>query len=149
MSLPELRRICVDRFSSSTRRPLLFAELERLTSDLTSLGIICELWIDGSFLTEKDEPDDIDLSFSAWATDLDKVDPAIVAEIFRLLNGGKIYSPVLDTYICVRFLKEDPRHLADKTLYWTEKWGKGWDDWLKGYAVLRLGENDVGFRLVA
>jgi hypothetical protein len=116
---------------------------------LERAGVICELWIDGSYLTEKIDPKDIDLSFAAWAHHLDTLDPALQTALLANLNGGSAYSPSLDTYFCPRFLREDPRYGADKSAYWGEKWGKGWDDRLKGYAVLKIGETDVGRRLFA
>lgn len=149
MTVDRLRDLTVTRFIGSARRPILFAELERLVSDLLALRVVCELWVDGSFLTEKDEPDDIDLSFSAWAHHVQSLPPVIQNFILIELNGGKKYSPALDTYVCFRFLREDPRRAADTTDYWTEKWGIGWDDRLKGYAVIRIGESDVGRKICA
>jgi hypothetical protein len=105
------------------------------------------LWADGSFLTEKDEPDDVDISFSAFATALDTLDNTCRKWIFANLDGHKRYSQLLDTYICVRFAMDDPRRAADGTDYWAEKWGVGWDDRLTGYVVIKLGETDVGYRL--
>lgn len=147
MSMGDLHAICVGMFPASAGRPILFAELQRLVADLQALHLTCELWIDGSFLTEKQEPSDIDLSFTSWAYDLDMIDPVLSNALLDHLNGGKKYSPALDTYVGIRFHKDDPRKPADNTLYWAEKWGIGWDDYLKGYAIIKLGENDVGLRL--
>ncbi|MBW5437444.1 hypothetical protein FXB41_22610 [Bradyrhizobium canariense] len=149
IGLDEFKALAVARFSTSVRRPLMFTELERLVADLIALNLTCELWVDGSFLTEKPEPDDIDLTFAAWAQSFDLVHPAVQQVVINSLNGGNKYSPLLHTFICFRFLREDPRRAADKTDYWTEKWGVGWDDHLKGYVVLKLGETDVGLKLFA
>lgn len=149
MDMGELRAVAVTPFSKSVRRIPMFAELERLVSDLIALNLTCELWVDGSFLTEKPEPDDIDLTFAAWAQSFDLLPPPVQHAIINSLNGGNKYSPLLHTFICFRFLREDPRRAADRTAYWTEKWGVGWDDHLKGYAVLKLGETDVGLKLFA
>lgn len=128
---------------------MLFAELERLVDGLAAMNVVCELWVDGSFLTEKADPDDIDVSFAASITDLEALDVKIQDWILFNLDGSKRYSPHLDTYICVRYPRDHPNRAADKTDYWTEKWGVGWDDRLTGYAVIRLGDNDVGHRLCA
>ena len=149
MTLAELRALTVQRFPSSTRRPLIFADLERLVNFLAAQKVVCELWVDGSFLTEKEEPDDADLTFSAFASDLEALDPALWDWILKHLNGSKRYSPLLDTYVCARFLREDLRRAADQTDYWAEKWGVGWDDRLTGFAVVKLGESDVGRQLCA
>ena len=149
MTLTELRRATVDAFPDSTRRPMLFAELARLHSDLIGAGAICELWIDGSYLTAKPEPDDIDLCFSAFSDDFRLLHQQVQMQIWHSLDGGKQYSPYLDTYVCFRFLRGDPRVNADTTDYWSEKWGVGWDSFLTGFVVLKLGETDVGLKLLA
>lgn len=130
-------------------RPNLFIELERLHGDLQVNDVVCELWIDGNFLTQKEEPNDIDLAFACYADDFDALEPHVQSDVWALLNGGKQYSPGLDTYLCFRFRREDPRASLDGTRDWSEKWGIGWDDRLKGFAVIKLGETDVGLRLFA
>jgi hypothetical protein len=149
MTIAKLKAITVDAFPTSQRRGWLFAELERLHADLIGVGAICELWVDGSFLTAKPEPDDIDLCFSAFDFDFKKLEQAAQQDIWLNLNGGKQYSQHLDTYLCFRFLSEDPRAKADGTNDWSEKWGIGWDDHLTGFAVLQLGETNVGLKLLA
>jgi len=67
--------------------------------------------------------------------------------LFENLNGGKAYSPWLDTYFCPRFLREDPRRKADRSAYWGMMWSRDRDDGVKGYVVVKLGETDVGHRL--
>lgn len=149
MSLQALHSIAVLPYPNSVRRPLLFRELERLHGDVCRGGLVCELWIDGSFLSDKPEPDDIDVIFSCFGRDFDLLPAPLKDNILKVLNGGKAYSPYLDTYICFRFLKDDPRYKADKSNYWAGLWGKGWDDWLTGYVVIKCGETDVGLRLFA
>jgi len=149
LSITELNSLTVLDFPKSVRRRMLFAELQKLVNFLGLANVVGEIWIDGSFLTEKLEPDDIDLSFAAWAHAFELLAPDSQTSIIQCLNGGKAFSPWLDTYLCFRFLPEDPRRAADKTVYWTEKWGVGWDGRLKGYIVLKLGETDVGLRLFA
>lgn len=147
MSMANLLQKTVLNFPQSISRAFLFSELERLHVDLTVTGLICELWINGSFLTEKLDPNDIDLSFACFYNDFEMLDSTLQANVWSLLNGGKRYSPVLDTYICFRFLRDDPRAMADGSRDWSEKWSVGWDDWLKGFAIIKLGETDVGLRL--
>lgn len=147
--MPRLEALAVSPFSSSLRRGMLFHELGRLHQDLVAIGATCELWIDGSFLTEKPEPDDIDVLFWAYATDMQQLPPSISTALISELNGGKRYSPYLDTYINFRFPEGDPRSPADRSRYWAELWGRGWDDHLTGYAVVRIGESHVGLQLLS
>ena len=59
------------------------------------------------------------------------------------MNGGKNYSPALDTYLAIRFRRDDPR-APGQCPYWSKWWSIGRDGWLKGYAAILLGETDVG-----
>jgi hypothetical protein len=58
--LPEMRaRFGV--FRTSDRRPQLFARLEELVRAMRLSGLFEELIIDGSFVTLKEQPNDIDV----------------------------------------------------------------------------------------
>lgn len=149
MTLAEFASLCVAPFPGSASRPALFAELERLVSDLDAAGIPCELWVDGSFLTEKPDPADIDLTVVVHVEAMDALPQHVADDLINTFNGGKRYSPALDTFIAVQFRKEDPRSRADRSSYWSGWWSRGRDESLKGYAVIKLGETDVGLRLFA
>jgi hypothetical protein len=58
--LPEVR-LRFGVFSASDRRPKLFARLDELARAMQLSGLFEELIIDGSFVTSKDQPNDIDL----------------------------------------------------------------------------------------
>jgi len=59
-SLRELQhRFC--RFQGSDRRPRLFARLEEFLAEVKSSGIVVAVILDGSFVTAKAEPGDIDM----------------------------------------------------------------------------------------
>lgn len=60
MSEGDLRLLTVEMFPLSATRPVLWESLEWLTAELRRRDIWGTLWIDGSFLTEKIDPDDID-----------------------------------------------------------------------------------------
>lgn len=48
-------------FQTSDRRPLLFANLLRFVSEARASGIVRNIIVNGSFVTAKDVPNDIDL----------------------------------------------------------------------------------------
>jgi hypothetical protein len=138
-SIGDLRKLCVEGFGNKARRELLFSELERLVAYLLQSQLICELWVDGSFVCTKDEPDDIDLSVAFMVSDMELLPDAVTKDLIARLNGGRKFSGLLDTYLCPRFPKDDPRRQADNEDYWSDKWGKGRDNWLKGFAVVGIG----------
>ena len=62
MTMAELRGLCVDRFADRaiSREPIM-SGLEALLRKLKDGGIVGNLWVDGSFLTQKSDPGDVDL----------------------------------------------------------------------------------------
>lgn len=60
-ALEELQALCVDKFPFSASRGRLMTGLQTMFELLTRDGIRGNLWVDGSFLTEKLEPNDIDV----------------------------------------------------------------------------------------
>ena len=53
MDLQAVRRTCVDRFPQSITRPGIMVNLEYLIGLVNQKALNGEIWIDGSFLTEK------------------------------------------------------------------------------------------------
>lgn len=55
------RRLCLERFPGSVTRPEIMRNLERTIMQIHDHQISGDLWIDGSFLTEKLNPGDVDV----------------------------------------------------------------------------------------
>lgn len=69
MSLAELKILAVDNFPHSTARKSLWNSfVDLVVTPLANQGLACSIWVDGSFLTEKIEPNDIDfvVDFPEW-----------------------------------------------------------------------------------
>lgn len=60
MTLAQVRAICVTPFKSSLTRKSIMEGLVKVIDKLSAAGIVGSLWLDGSFLTEKIDPDDVD-----------------------------------------------------------------------------------------
>ncbi|NIA71115.1 hypothetical protein HBA54_21175 [Pelagibius litoralis] len=61
MDLASLKTLVVDGFPKSARRLPLWNNFVTIAVDtLSSLKLPCEIWVDGSYLTQKIDPDDID-----------------------------------------------------------------------------------------
>jgi hypothetical protein len=60
MSLAEFRTKFVDKFPHSKRRKVIFDCFSSYAGVLLSTGIVTEIWLNGSFVTSKEEPEDID-----------------------------------------------------------------------------------------
>src|SRR5579862_7097575 len=61
MSLEEVEDLCVTRFALSTTRGIIMTGLRQVVKRITDSGISCDVWLNGSFLTEKIDPADVDL----------------------------------------------------------------------------------------
>lgn len=61
VTLLQLKRLTVDSFTKETR-PKIFAAFLNIVRLIKESGIGCEMWIDGSYLTNKTAPKDIDFS---------------------------------------------------------------------------------------
>lgn len=68
-TLADIQEQCVDAFVESRSRPQLFAGLRNLIQELSDAdGLQGDLWIDGSFVTQKLNPGDVDVVL--YAADL-------------------------------------------------------------------------------
>jgi hypothetical protein len=60
MTINEVIDLCVKKFPLSTTRQQIVDGLSLIIERLTIEGIVGEIWIDGSFVTEKIDPEDVD-----------------------------------------------------------------------------------------
>jgi len=67
----------VSRFGWNERRQSLLEGLRRILDELASAGCR-EVWLDGSFVTEKDYPGDFDLVWSTKGVDLTMLDSVVL-----------------------------------------------------------------------
>jgi hypothetical protein len=141
ITLSDLRKLCVDGFPLSTTRNELMRNLEKVYAILMTAGVVGDLWIDGSFLTKKIDPRDVDLvlrvdsAFYEAATE-----PTRVA--IRWVGEGKDLKPTLkiDNYGFLDWPPEHPAHKLGEQLRRTyiKRWGISEKGVVKGIAVVRL-----------
>jgi hypothetical protein len=62
MTIEDLREMCVAKFQLSTTRRWIFDGFLKIVEMLRAQQIPCELVVDGSYLTEEINPDDIDFA---------------------------------------------------------------------------------------
>ena len=73
IGLWELDKYFLNPFGENEHRKKLIDPLQVYLTEFDALGIDAEVWIDGSFTTEKPEPDDIDMVFLLNRTDIDNL----------------------------------------------------------------------------
>ena len=85
ISVAQLDNHFLSHFSTSETRPALIAGFRAFVEALGRGGVACEVWIDGSFSTNKLDPNDVDIVVFAAQQDLDQLDPEKQAYLEGLL----------------------------------------------------------------
>jgi len=119
-------------FSSSKTRAPLIAGLRSYIAALKQLGVRFELWIDGSFATDKVDPGDIDLVVFGSAADLN-VMPTASKQILRgLIDRASVRSSLgCDVLFCVA-------ENQNMRSYWRGWYGFDKDENPKGIARIEV-----------
>lgn len=132
-TLVSLEALTVTAFPKSTRRKPLFDALDVYLSLLASLGLKGRAVIDGSFLTDKQEPDDIDLVLVANHAALSAVPAESKKQLAILTNTGFVKTRFnLHVFLVLDSNKE-------QLAYWLNFFGTQRDEITpKGLAELRI-----------
>jgi hypothetical protein len=149
MTLSDIEAICVYRFTGQARqrREKLFYALEELVQELNRAELRCTAFVDGSFLTDKPDPGDVDVLVGIDEDVTSKLTDTQKSLVFSL--NTEYYIPLIDSLVVTTY----PRgHQYFGTLLDTGNAGDTYGleharCWLKGMAVLRIGETDVGLRI--
>lgn len=139
MTVAELRKLCVDRFPLSKRREPIMDGLEQVLGRLNATGITAEAWIDGSFLTEKLEPEDFDMVVRVTSADYALCTPAQM-DVLDWLNSDLKAVFLCDGYSFVEYEKDHSRAAIGEWMraYWIRQFGFSRENELKGMAVVLL-----------
>lgn len=142
LSLGELHKLCVQQFPLSRNRQRLFDALSAAVDRLAGIDGSFEIWIDGSFLTRKIDPDDIDFVVEG--------DPHRykVQEDYRAVLDDLLEKPDAGTTGCDSFVMfaYPAGHscwalgVAEKN-GWLKKFGHSRDGEPKGIAAIRVGSH--------
>jgi len=146
MSLGALRTLTVDAFGLGSPRVGIFDQFCDLVFDLEKRGFRCELLCNGSFVTESLDPSDIDVVVRVDFDFVAAMDDDQTA-FFDSLNDD-LADHVVDTFAEVAFPIGHPDFGAEEGPSWEAHYGlEHGGVWLKGIAVVKVGETDVGLRL--
>jgi hypothetical protein len=135
MSLDEFRQNMVDPFADDAQRLRLFLRLEDWIAKLRVLKVSATLWLDGSFVTSKFGPSDIDCMMwnPTFLGSVSKSDEGLVKGLVDRATARSLYG--LDLYM------ETPKPLETlhRQAYWRGMFGfqhSGVD--AKGFVELAL-----------
>lgn len=136
MNMEALERLCVHRFPASITRPTILANLRLVLEHMQRNGMRGKVWIDGSFLTEKLNPDDVDLVFVVSAAEYQAMTDNQQAYLEWFTNTNLYDRHKCDNYV---FIRDDAVAEAEYTYaYWLKQFGFSRGDEMKGLAVITL-----------
>ena len=83
-TLDEIHALCVQAFPVSRTRPGIFAGLADFYTALARFGVSVELWVDGSFVTDKENPNDVDIVAQVGQKSFASLSPERQEALFNL-----------------------------------------------------------------
>jgi hypothetical protein len=149
MTVEAVAKLCVVPFPGSVTRTILMGKLERFIDQLRRDVVVCDLWIDGSFISEKIDPEDIDLTFVVHGDVYDQLTPDLQATIDAFEDGERL-RPDLHVFSIVTRPMDHPGYAPVQSLVRNvaQWWCVARGGWIKGLPVIRLGETNVGLRIL-
>lgn len=141
LSISDIERVCVEFFALSKTRGPLMDGLNQFLRRLNDENVLGDIWANGSFLTEKIDPKDIDLVLRCDAVLYNTGTAEHRAAIDWVIANQK---PTLgcDSYVLFEYPPGHPLHAEGLWWYsWYHKcWGFSRDDDPKGIVVISLGD---------
>ena len=133
MTLSDLKSVFVDPFDNIERRKKLLERFEAFISRLEDVPIDMEIWIDGSFATQKEHPGDIDLVVVCEEDEVNNL-PAEKQLILKELFGNQKATKL--RYECdAYFVFND----VNEKSYWRGLFGFDRNENPKGIARIKVG----------
>jgi len=137
-TLAEVETLCVTAFGNNEQRRKIFNLFSDLLNKVLSLGLDWVIWINGSFVTEKTEPGDIDVLFvpadQKAVNSLEQDEKRLLMELFS--DRGRTKKRYLTDAIFAPEVTVDP----NQHMYWRGVFGFDREDRPRGWVQLKLGE---------
>lgn len=113
--------------------------LTGLIQRLNEASVIGEIWLNGSFLTEKPDPNDVDVLLHVSSAEYDS-DASKRAAIDWASDENRLHSHSCDAYKWIEYTEGHPLHASseDDRLYWSHWYGTSRSGLPKGVAVIKL-----------
>jgi hypothetical protein len=143
MSLDQVKDMCVTNFSLSITRARIMIGLEKLIKDLRSGSIVVEIWIDGSFMTEKVDPEDVDIVLPVYH-DIYDSGTEHQRQILESIHGNLKVDLHCDSYLFFEYPEGHPLHEKGQRSreYWLRQFGTSRTGVPKGMAVVKVQQNE-------
>lgn len=124
----DLEKTFLQAFPSSNTRRSLIHGLNSYIEQLSKFNIEIEMWLDGSFTTNKLNPNDIDLVMFAAESDVNRLPPFEQQKLAALLDNRSVRTKFgCDVYF-------SPKENSNMRSYWRGWFGFDRDENAKGIA---------------
>jgi hypothetical protein len=108
-TVEEIKSALVDPFEESNTRPDIHAQWLALRDRVANVISLERQWLDGSFVSSKRNPRDLDLATFASSEDVEALDPIQEAEL-NALTGSTSGLDLLDSFLIVEYPERHPMH---------------------------------------
>ena len=138
-TISELKNLCVDPFPHSSTRQDIMTGFEAVVNSLSSKNIDAEVWVNGSFLTEKLNPNDSDIV--VWVDEsVFKNGSGDTRKVLTWINSNLRDQHLCDSYICTKYPNTSQQYTLNEYhhAYWLRQFGFSRGIEYKGIAVLRV-----------
>lgn len=128
----QLEQVFLNPFPDSAQRKYLIQRFKAFLANLDHVGINFEIWLDGSFSTQKPDPEDIDLVLLCSKNDLNNITNEQMS-IFNDLTKNKNICKIrygCDVYLC--YNEDEPMKS-----YWRGWFGFSRNETAKGIPRLK------------
>lgn len=135
MTLQQIETELVLPFSTSITRSLIFEGYRRHHRELEATGISIDQFVDGSFVTNKNNPGDVDLVCFYLANDVEALSDTKKGVLHALLGGRATRATrFCDAYSCSMVPESDPLFARTRARrkYWLGEFGFDRNDKAKG-----------------
>lgn len=140
MAIDQIEEDFVTQFPHSSTRKAIIEGYKKHSSELKDVVKEYVQFIDGSFVTNKNDPGDIDLVCFMDGDMLDALPPAEQHKLMQLLSGPATKAGYMcDAYYCISYPDTHPKFPATRSQrkYWMGEFGFDRSDVPKGIVVLR------------
>ena len=143
-TIEEIKDRLVNQFPTSTTRPSIMTGFEQLRSEMVGLKVEVEQWLDGSYVTKKENPGDLDLLNCISEDAVNKLSPPQQHSLYQLVSGKATKATHhCDSYYLVTVPDGHPASdfCRQQRKYWMGEFGYDRNDQPKG--IVRTYLKDV------
>ncbi|WP_420820904.1 DUF6932 family protein [Rhodosalinus halophilus] len=120
-----------------TSRIELNFRLHELLDALEELGVACQVWINGSYLCNKPDPNDVDVVIIVWHETYNALSEAALDFLDEIMQPHFHALPGVDAFVCIEYPRGHELYEEDNPDQWADLFGiEHSGQWLKGFAVV-------------